>query len=492
MINFKSYLIALLTFTLAFSGCKKDDPDPDSNNTNGNPATQMAPLLTRKVNTFIKDVMSDVYYWNNTLPTINLDYEFDSKKYFEKLLNKEDKWSFISDNITEVEDSFEGIETTFGYSLAFGSFVDGTGNPTGNYFAIIEYVYPNTPAAKAGFKRGDIITRIGGTNITSSNYMELFNNATITVSHGEYTESGISEKGTISMTAEKLELNPVVMAKVIDHGGVKAGYLFYTQYIGSYNGSLDSVLTMFKDQGITQLVLDLRYNPGGQTTAAQHLCSSLAPVDVVNAGKQLVSFKWNQKYQDYWQQTNNKSQLGIYFNPTVPVKLGLNKVYILTTDGTASASELTITGLDPYMEVVTVGKPTYGKYTASITLKPEDMYESPDTYKDFKNWGIQPIVIQFANSLGVTDFKDGFTPDIDVADKLLPAFALGDPRDPLLSKALEHMTGVPVSTTKSAVTYPEFKVIHRGFSKFDDNKRNMPLDDHQEELFRLIKKSLQE
>ena len=483
MLNYKSYLVALLAFTLLFTGCEKDDPDPGD----GNPPAQIAPLLTRKINTFIKDVMSDVYYWNNTLPTIDVDYEFDSKDYFDKLLNKEDKWSFISDNITEVEDSFEGIETTFGYSLAFGNFVDGTGSPTGNYFAIIEYVYPNTPASRAGFKRGDIITRISGENITTSNYMQLFNNATISVTRGDYTEGGISEKETVSMTAEKLELNPVVMAKVIEHGGVKAGYLFYTQYIASYNSSLDSVLAVFKAQGIRQLVLDLRYNPGGQTTAAQHLCSSLAPLDIVNAGKQLVSFKWNQKYQNYWQQTNNKSQLGVYFDPTVPVKLGLDKIYILTTDGTASASELTITGLDPYMEVVTVGKPTYGKYTASITLKPEDMYESPDTYKDFKNWGIQPIVIQFANSLGVTDFKEGFIPDIDVADKLLPAVALGDPREPLLAQALEHMTGVPVQTTKSAIAYPEFKVIHRGFSKYDHNKRNMSVDFGHDELLKSIK-----
>ncbi|HAX95389.1 MAG TPA: hypothetical protein DCY35_02530, partial [Prolixibacteraceae bacterium] len=127
MLNYKSYLVALLAFTLLFTGCEKDDPDPGD----GNPPAQIAPLLTRKINTFIKDVMSDVYYWNNTLPTIDVDYEFDSKDYFDKLLNKEDKWSFISDNITEVEDSFEGIETTFGYSLAFGNFVDGTGSPTG-------------------------------------------------------------------------------------------------------------------------------------------------------------------------------------------------------------------------------------------------------------------------------------------------------------------------------------------------------------------------
>lgn len=485
MFNFKSYIVALIALSLLFSGCEKDQPDPDPD-----PSAQMAPLLTRKINTFIKDVMSDVYYWNSTLPAIKLDYEFDSKKYFDKLLNKEDKWSFITENIAEVEDSFEGIETTFGYSLAFGPFVDSAGAPTGNYFAVVEYVYPNTPASRAGFKRGDIITRIAGANITTSNYMELFNNATITVSRGEYSDEGIIDKGTISMTAEKLELNPVVTSKIIEHGGIKAGYLFYTQYIGSYNSSLDSVLAGFKEQGVRQLVLDLRYNPGGQTTAAQHLCSSLAPIDVVNAGKQLVSFKWNQKYQAYWEQTNNKGQLGVYFDPSVKVKLGLDKIYILTTDGTASASELTITGLDPYMEVVTVGKPTYGKYTASITFKPEDLYESPDTYKDFKNWGIQPIVIQFANSLGVTDFKEGFIPDIDVADDLLPAYALGDPRDPLLAQALEHMTGVPVQTTKSAVKYPEFKVMYRGFSKFDDNKRNMPLNDRDGELLQIIKNSV--
>ena len=81
-----------------------------------------------------------------------------------------------------------------------------------------------------------------------------------------------------------------------------------------------------------------------------------------------------------------------------PVNMDLDQVYILTGNGSASASELTITGLDAYMDVVLIGDTTYGKYTGSITLKPEDMYTDSNYYKDFDNWGLHPVAANM-NSL---------------------------------------------------------------------------------------------
>ncbi len=164
------------------------------------------------------------------------------------------------------------------------------------------------------------------------------------------------------------------MYKVIEIEGHKIGYLVYLQYITSYNStSLNLALQYFKDNQITDLVLDLRYNGGGFTTAAQYLTSSIAPQGVVDNASTLVTYQWNDKYQAYWVSNNRQDQLRVNFDPAVPVKLGLGKVHILTGYGTASASELTICGLEPYMDVITVGDTTYGKYTASITIKPEDL-----------------------------------------------------------------------------------------------------------------------
>jgi carboxyl-terminal processing protease len=453
-----------------YMGCKKALPEPEE-------IKEVASAATQKLNTFIKDAMTDVYLWYGQMPSIDIKYETDSKAYFEKLLYTDDKWSVITDDIAAFENSLQGIEKTYGYSLAFGSFVDALNKPTGNYFAVVEYVNPNSPASRAGFARGDLIIKLNDANITSGNYKQLLSGTTISVTKGTLTSSGIATAGTLSMTAEELTIDPVFMYKIIEKEGHKIGYLIYMQYIPSYNEtSLKTALQYFKDNQITDLVLDLRYNPGGYTTPAQYLCSSIAPLNVVNNSSSLITFQWNDKYQSYWISKNIQEQLGVKFNPAVPIKLGLSKIQILTGNGTASASEFTITGLDPYMNVTLVGDTTYGKYTASITVKPEDIYTSVSEYASFNTWAIQPIVIRYANSLGVTDFKNGFAPDYKVTDELLPAFPLGDLTEPLLRKAVENITGVAIIALKKAEAPFKYEIFDRGFSRFDSQRRNLFLD----------------
>ncbi len=183
---------------------------------------------------------------------------------------------------------------------------------------------------------------------------------------------------------------------------------------------------------------------------------------------------WNDKYQKYWEQKNITEQLQINFINTTAIKLGLSKLHILTGPGTASASELTITGLKPYMNIKTIGGKTYGKYTASITFKPEDFYEDkPGYYVDFKNWGVQPIILRYANSVGVTDFKEGFLPDIPAEDDLFDGIPLGDKKETLLKMAIEDITGTEIIAMKSAKTIPPYELFDRGFSKYDANKREL-------------------
>lgn len=461
---FKHCIFILLTFSMLL-GCKKDDVTDNKTE---------ATALTRKVNGFIKDVMSDVYLWSNNLPDIDLNYETDSKAYFNKLLYKDDKWSYITDNVDEWENSLNGIEKAYGYSLTFGRFVDSKGAATGNYFAIVEYVYPDTPAQKAGFIRGSVITQVNGANITTNNYMNLISSDHVTATLGNLSSTGISNAGTVSMTAEELNLDPVLLYKVIEKENHKIGYLFYAQFIENYNPSLQKALEYFKSNQITDLIVDLRYNLGGQISAAKYLCSSIAPLTTVNSGKTLATYQWNDKYQNIWTTEKMTDYTTVTFDKTVPVQLGLNKVTILTGRGTASASELTITGLQPHMNVEMVGDTTSGKYTASITIKPEDIYQNESSYSDFKNWGIQPIVLRYANANGVTNFKDGFAPTYLVTDELLPAQPLGDLSEPLLKKAVENITGVKIAALKSATQKFSFKVFDRRFSKFDPIIRNMP------------------
>lgn len=465
LILLKRFIFLTAILSGLMTGCDDPVPEPEPEE-----EKQKAPALTIAINDFIETVMTDVYLWYNEVPDIDIRYEFDSKAYFDKLLYSEDKWSFITDDVKKLEDSFEGKETSYGWSLTFGRFSD-----TQTIFALVEFVYPNTPADKAGFKRGDLIYKMNGADITENNYMELISSSNMSCTFGQYT-TAITNVKTVSMTALELNLDPVQFTKIIEHGGRKIGYLFYAQYIGNYNSSIDAALQNFRDNQVTDIILDLRYNPGGTTVAAQHLCSSLAPVDAVNNEKTLVKFQWNDKYQKYWEDNNNQDQLKISFIKNVPVKMGLSKLYIITGQGTASASELTITGLKPYMNVTTIGETTYGKYTASITLKPEDFYDNPSEYKDFTNWALQPIILKYANSQGVTDFKDGFVADVPVDDELFSPIPLGDKNEAMLKETLKVITGVEVIAMKSAVRVPEYEIFDRGFSKYDANKRELVID----------------
>jgi C-terminal processing protease CtpA/Prc len=457
------FLVIFLSFvTVSCDTVPEPEPEPEE---------KQAPTLTIAINEFIEAVMNDVYLWYSTVPDIDIRYEFDSKAYFEKLLNSEDKWSWVTDDIKKQEESFAGKETSYGWSLGFGRFSD-----TQTIFGLVEFVYPNTPADKAGIKRGDLIFEMNGADITENNYMDLLTSTSITFRYGQVIGSSISNVKTASLTALELNLDPVQFTNIIEHGGHKIGYFLYTQFIENYNSSIDAVLQYFIDKQVTDVVLDLRYNPGGYGFVTQYLCSSLAPIEVVNEEKVLIKNLYNDRYQKYFTEKNYSEALVDNFIKTVPVKMGLTKLYIITGQGTASSSEATIIGLRPYMNVRTVGETTYGKYTGSWTLKPEDFYDSPADYKDFENWAVQPIVMKFANSQGFTDFKDGLVADIPVEDDLFSPIPLGDRTEAMLKTTIEEITGVEIIAMKSAKIQRDYTIFDRGFSKFDRNKREMVFD----------------
>lgn len=476
MKDLTKYLFLLIMVVGITTACDEENPTPEPE-----PKDPEAPALTQKVNLFMKDVMEDIYLWNEEIPEIDYKYEFDSYAYFDKLLVEEDKWSYATDDITALENSFEGKEKSYGWSLAFGTFSN-----TGNVFGIVQYVYPQTPAAEAGVKRGDLIVEMNNADITEENFRDLLGGENISITYGILGINGISVGSTIDLAARDLNLNPVIKTNVVEHDGHKIGYLLYAQYIDNYNDAIDTAFQSMIDQGVTDMVIDLRYNPGGTISAATHLCSALAPLDIVNANSKLVTFRWNNNYHDYFTKNQIMNQLEVYLDKEVPVKMGLNNIHFLIGSGTASASELTITGLKPYMSsVTTIGETTAGKYTASITLTPEDFYEHQSYYGEIDNWGVQPIVLRYANSAGVTDFKDGFAPDIEVKEDLFATLPLGTKEEPLFKAAIEDITGSEVIAMKSArkIEIPH-TIFYRGFSKFDKNKREVLIDNFDYKLLK--------
>lgn len=425
-------LLLLAGLVVSFASCKEDDPSPSKITNDGNVY----------VNSWIQENMNFWYLWNDQLPT-SPDKNQEPDAFFENLLSHEDRFSWIQDNYQELLNSLKGVNKEAGYEFVL--YRESTsGN---NVIAQILYVKQGSPAAAAGLMRGDIISHINGDQITVSNYRDLLDE--IKESHtiryksmDPETETFSAEK-TASLTTLEYAENPSFLSKVITVNDRKIGYYVYNLFAGGptsestvYDDQVDQVFADFKSQGITDLVLDLRFNSGGAETSARNL-ASLIGKDVNNT-KIFAKREYNEQVK---QEILKDPDLGAGFLTTkfssesanIGSLLSGGRLYVLTSSRTASASELVINSLKPYMEVLTIGDTTYGKNVGSISL-----YEENDP----KNtWGMQPIVVKVYNSLDQSDYGKGFVPNIADRDNSLFIYQLGDTREALLRHAIEHITG---------------------------------------------------
>ena len=429
---------------IAITSCKKDD---EIVNNGGDELPEDILIL----NNWIWDGMNEVYLWEAYIPDLDPTKEPDPEAFFYKLLYEDDHNSWITDDYDALVAMFSGVETATGMS-AYPMIYEGN-----QVVSFVEYVTPDSPAANAGIARGDIIYTIDGTLLTRFNYYTLYYQNTATFGFADWNGTEMVPNGTeITLTAIELNQNPIVYDAVIDYEGEKIGYFVYTQFTGGPAGewldSLNNVFEGFRSAGVSDVIVDLRYNPGGSLDLSAYIAATLGPVTPMQENDVFVRLVWNDLYNNYWAGADldddgkpdgaNSSQLLIPF-PHSDLNLNLSTVYFLTTDRTASACESLITGLDPYMDVVQVGDTTYGKCYASVTI---DDWEVPKRH----NWAMQPIVIKYSNAVGFTDFVDGLIPDFQVNDNLLYAKPFGSLEDPLLAKALEEITGIAPGGLKSA------------------------------------------
>jgi C-terminal processing protease CtpA/Prc len=402
---------------LIFTACQEDEVRPSAK--------------TIEINEFIWKSMNDVYLWNDFIPqNIDRTREFDSESYFEKLLFKPtDKWSFITDDHAALLNKFKGIEKSFGHNFKLFQ-LPGSNSIVG----IIKYVVSNSPADLADIERGDVFYKVNGIALKSDNYYDLlFDSDSYTLSFGEFVDDGqLAFKEEKSLSAIIMTENPIFINKTLDIEGTKIGYLAYNQFITDFNDQLISVFEQFKGDGIQDLVLDLRYNPGGTKYTAVLLSSMIAPAPVIENNEIYSRTFWNEGVQDYWIQEEGEESPNLVTKFMTPeVNLNLDRVYILTTSNSASASELLINCLDPYMEVILVGaENTRGKYVGSITVHDEETSH---------DWAIQPIVMKVANVDGVTDYSSGFAPHFIVDDDFNAE--LGGVYEDMFAKSIELITG---------------------------------------------------
>ena len=425
----------------------KPTPKPDPEN-----------KVTLKVNEFIYEGLRSEYLWENTINWNAIDFkkEKDPHAFFKRLIYKDDRWTNLTDNAEAWNQGFAGISTTYGFDLRF-SYI----GQTEELVAIVRYVYPGTPADRAGIRRGDLLLKLNGGPITVKNYADFYDKPTIVVNKGILKDKTLTaEPVGLAMTAVEMYQDPILKDTVINKDGHRVGYLCYSDYTERSTAELIKVFTRFKTAGVTDVVLDLRYNGGGYVSTARALCSILAPEAAMKKKERFLFKLWNENYMSYWKSKGRNDELYETFVDTLGINMNLNRLYILTGKGTASASELTLTGLTPYMDVVQIGDTTHGKFCGGIVLMPKHLWwdRAASYYQEIKNWGMYVMIYKFSNKRN-DEFPRGFAPKYVVKEYLLELYPFGDERDPLLGKALELITGKQVAKARSRRIQPALREL---------------------------------
>ncbi|MEM5564411.1 S41 family peptidase [Psychroserpens sp. AS72] len=468
----------LLILTLSMTSCFEDRDDNA--------------IAASEINDFVWKGMNAVYLYKDDVPDLANDRFTTNEQYgnylsgftapenlFESLIYQRatvDRFSVIVDDYIALEQQFNGISTSNGMEFGLFRF-----NETDTeLYGYVQYVMPNTSAETQGVTRGDIFYGVDGVQLTVDNYINLLfsSNSSYTINIGNYDDNGTNDDpnddsvlettNSIELTKQPYTENPILISNVLNLNANTVGYLMYNGFTGTdaFDSQLNAVFADFNAAGVTDLVIDLRYNGGGSVNTAIWLSSMITGQFT---GDLLVSEQWNSELQAQIENNNPQSLLNPFvdemrkFNTDGDVvfqesinHLNLNKVYILTTRGTASASELVINGLNPYIDVIQIGSTSRGKYQASITI-----YDSPNLGRADANpnhtYAMQPLIFKTVNSVGFTDFDSGLVPNIIVNENFGNLGVLGSVDEPLLAAAIADIEGTGRISNQNNYDIKSFK-----------------------------------
>ena len=429
-----------LTLLIGFSyGCFEDNDD----NATG----------SSSVKDFVWKAMNSVYLYNANVPDLADDRFITDSDYnnyldgysspetlFESLVydrENVDRFSIITSNYFELEQSLSGVAKRSGAEFNF-YLVPGS---TTEVFGIVRLILPNSNASQTSLARGQVFNKVNGTTMTTSNYRSLFSSDTYTINLANYNDNNTDDisDDSISDTAEDITLiksiyteNPVYKTEVFNLNNKKIGYLMYNGFVGEFDSELNNAFGTFKTENIDHLILDLRYNPGGSVRTATALGS------MITGGfnnQVFATLKYNEDLQN-----NNYDYVFTdeLTNGTSINSLNLDKVYVLTSGASASASEMIINSLKSYITVVQIGSTTVGKSQASQII-----YDSSNFGRVNANpthtYALLPLIAITVNKNNTVVPSSGLVPDIEFKEKAANYGILGDPTEPLLEAALNEI-----------------------------------------------------
>ena len=400
-----------------------------------------------EIEDFIWEALNTYYYWQDSVPDL-ADNRFNSQKsyasflsrsnenqeqLFESLLFDKDRFSWIVSDYTALENQLRRVYTTSGMILGLERI--GESN---DLFAYVRYVLPDSDASEKNIKRGDLFLSINNEQLTMDNYrdllrsdVELFSIQLAQISGQTVSPTGIS----VDLVKAEIQENPIHIHKLIELNNAKIGYLMYNGFVADFDDQLESAFAEFQTQGINQLVIDLRYNRGGRTSSSIKLASMIT----------------GQFSGEVFAQTQHNDKLSSlnedYLFEATAAQLKMDRLYVISSAETASASELLINGLSPYIDVILIGDDTTGKNVGSYSIY--DWIDDEGNRNPRHTWAMQPITLKIVNSEGFADFENGLQADYRLQEDVANLGFLGEIDEPLLEKTLEVMGVLPPKSEKN-------------------------------------------
>ena len=454
----KKYLVSFLAIGLLFVSCTNDDDtEVDTDNTE-NPIDDVAVRADFPVQNFMWQTMNAFYFWQASVPVLaddNFSTEEDYVQYlsennnpsdffFDKLLFSEDRFSFLSDDYRDLTSQLQGVSLSNGLEFQLYLF-----QGSDDVYGVVTYVALNSDASTKNIKRGDFFIGVDGQRLNRDNFGDLLfgSNTNYTLTMATLSDNSISENEEfVELTkVENFAESPILVSTVIEDSGKKIGYLMYNSFVATYDDELNDVFGEFKAANVDELVLDFRYNGGGRVSSAVQIASSVYDTNTNNL---FLKARYNDKIQSTFEPGDGETFFSSSTISGNPINsLNLERVFVITTESTASASELVINGLEPYLDVVQVGATTVGKNEFSNTFVDDignSYFYNPDREDQINpdnQWAIQPLLGRNENADGFSDYTAGLNPDFELEEDIANLGILGDPSEPLLALAIGRITG---------------------------------------------------
>lgn len=386
----------------------------------------------------IDETMSEWYLWNEDLPNINSSNYSNVNDYFEDLKVSQDRWSYIA-NLDELIAYLEN-GTYVGYGLAF--------KYDSNNDLRVKLIFEESPIAAEGITRGWKLVVINGNNVSELSDSQVLDELDKSSSTFVF-ENNLGEQKEITASQQEIDQNSVLKREVIDYEGTKVAYLAFDSFLNSSEAPLNEAFEYFNTNNAEELVLDLRYNGGGSTTISNQL-SSLITGNLFNG----------EVYSKVFHNSSKSAEDFTYAFTNQTSAYGFDRVFVITTERTASASEMVINGLKPYLgndKVILIGSETHGK--------PVGMY----VFEESKyNLAIVPISFSITNANDEGNYFDGITVNYEISDDLSRDF--GDIEETNFRAALEFIANdnFPVITAAKSFSITEREFKKKGFKLLID------------------------